>query len=105
MREKEAVVGIGEQGTHFSRGERRELPGKFYPQRRLLCSAERTDQCGWVWQHATIEQAYGRAGVLQLVPKFQHTSGSLWWRLLHPLAYGGGGYSEWAIPAGAPPNS
>jgi hypothetical protein len=58
----------------------------------------------WVWQHATIEQGGGRAGVVQLVPKPQHTAGSLFWRLLHPLRNGGGGYSEWAIPAGAPPN-
>ena len=58
----------------------------------------------WVWQHATIEQAGGRAGVLQLVPKSQHTPGSPFWRLLHPLPGGGGGYTEWAIPAGSPPN-
>ena len=59
---------------------------------------------GWVWQHATIEQGAGRSGVMQLVPKIQHTGGSLFWRLLHPLPNGGGGYSQWAIPAGAPPN-
>jgi len=59
---------------------------------------------GWVWQHATIEQAGGRTGVLQLVPKAQHTPGSPFWRLLHPLPGGGGGYTQWAIPAGAPPN-
>lgn len=59
---------------------------------------------GWVWQHATIEQGGGQAGVMQLVPKAQHTAGSPFWRLLHPLPNGGGGYSEWAIPAGAPPN-
>jgi RHS repeat-associated protein len=59
---------------------------------------------GWVWQHATIEQGGGRAGVLQLVPKAQHTPGSPFWGLFHPLPGGGGGYTEWAIPAGAPPN-
>ena len=65
---------------------------------------------GWTWQHATTNQAWnnvtgqGRSGVLQLVPKDQHTGGSEWWRLLHPLPNGGGGYSEWAIPAGAPKN-
>jgi RHS repeat-associated protein len=58
----------------------------------------------WVWQHATIEQGTGRAGVLQLVPKAQHTSGSPYWSLFHPLPGGAGGYVEWAIPAGAPPN-
>jgi hypothetical protein len=59
---------------------------------------------GWVWQHATVEQGRGQPGVLQLVPKPQHTGGSPFWRILHPLPNGGGGYTEWAIPAGAPPN-
>ncbi len=59
---------------------------------------------GWAWQHATIGQGGGRAGVLQLVPRSQHTSGSPFWPLLHPLPGGAGGYSQWAIPAGAPPN-
>ncbi len=59
---------------------------------------------GWTWQHATIDQARGRVGVLQLVPTAQHTPGSDFWRLLHPLPGGAGGYSQWAIPAGAPPN-
>jgi hypothetical protein len=58
----------------------------------------------WVPQHATIEQAGGRPGVLQLVPRSQHTPGSPFWSLFHPLPNGGGGYVEWAIPAGAPPN-
>jgi RHS repeat-associated protein len=65
---------------------------------------------GWTWQHATVDQGarwsngqlVGRAGVMQLVPRSQHTPGSVWWRLFHPLPGGGGGYSEWAIPAGAP---
>jgi hypothetical protein len=59
---------------------------------------------GWVWQHATTEQAGGRSGVLQLVPRAQHTPGSPFWRLFRPLPNGGGGYKEWAVPAGAPPN-
>jgi hypothetical protein len=58
----------------------------------------------WVWQHATIDQGAGRAGLLQLVPKVQHTAGSGFWPLFHPLPGGGGGYVQWAIPAGAPPN-
>jgi hypothetical protein len=58
----------------------------------------------WTWQHATIRQANGRIGVLQLVPRGQHTSGSPFWLLLHPLPGGRGGYAEWAIPAGAPKN-
>lgn len=58
----------------------------------------------WAWQHATIAQGDGVPGVLQLVPKSQHTNGSPFWKLLHPLPGGAGGYAEWAIPAGAPPN-
>jgi RHS repeat-associated protein len=59
---------------------------------------------GWTWQHATIDQGGGSAGVLQLVPRAQHTPGSPFWSLLHPLPGGAGGYAEWAIPAGAPRN-
>jgi hypothetical protein len=67
-------------------------------------SVRGTAPSGWVWQHATTEQGAGRAGILQLVPKAQHTPGSPFWRTLHPLPNGGGGYAEWAIPAGAPRN-
>ena len=59
---------------------------------------------GWIWQHATIEQGGGYVGVMQLVPELQHTPGSEWWRTLHPLKWGGGGYTQWAIPLGAPKN-
>ncbi|NUP07717.1 MAG: toxin [Polyangiaceae bacterium] len=59
---------------------------------------------GWIWQHATIEQGHDEAGWLHLVPDWQHTPGSAFWKVLHPLKYGGGGYSEWAIPAGAKRN-
>jgi filamentous hemagglutinin len=57
---------------------------------------------GWTWQHATIEQGRG-AGLLQLVPKSQHTPGSPFWKLFHTLPGGAGGYWQWAVPAGAPP--
>lgn len=40
---------------------------------------------------------------MQLVPKSQHTPGSEFWGVLHPDNKGG--YSEWAIPNGAPKNS
>ncbi len=56
----------------------------------------------WTWQHATIQQGGGYTGVLQLVPRYQHTPGSPFWNLLHPLPSGAGGYWEWAVPAGAP---
>ncbi|MFC1429148.1 polymorphic toxin-type HINT domain-containing protein [Streptacidiphilus sp. N1-3] len=59
---------------------------------------------GWVWNHALTTQADGQAGVMELVPLSEHTPGSPWWRVLHPGMYGAGGYSEWAISAGAPRN-
>ncbi len=52
----------------------------------------------WVWHHDE------GVGVMQLVPADQHTPGSLFWDTLHPAPGGAGGYSLWAIPAGAPPN-
>jgi RHS repeat-associated protein len=51
---------------------------------------------GWIWHHAE------DTGIMQLVPEAQHTPGSIFWDTLHPG--GKGGYSTWAIPAGAPPN-
>lgn len=59
---------------------------------------------GWVWNHALSAQADGESGVMELVPLSEHTPGSPWWRVLHPGPNGAGGYSEWAIPAGAPRN-
>ena len=55
---------------------------------------------GYTWHHAPSSAAGGSTGVMQLVPTWQHASGSIWQRLLHPG--GSGGYSEWAIPRGAP---
>ena len=43
---------------------------------------------GWTWHHVP-----GRPGVLQLVPRIQHTNGSLFQPLLHPN--GIGGFAEW----------
>jgi len=59
---------------------------------------------GWTWEHASTTTANGRTGVMRLVPTAQHTPGSPWWRVIHPDSGASGGYSEWAIPAGAPPN-
>lgn len=42
---------------------------------------------GWVWHHDV------GAGVMQLVPKVQHTTGSIFWNTLHPG--GAGGMSIW----------
>lgn len=45
----------------------------------------------WVWHHST------ETGVMQLVPQIQHTTGSMFWKTLHPggkggMAIWGGGY-------------
>jgi RHS repeat-associated protein len=50
----------------------------------------------WIWHHES------EGGLMRLVPEEQHTPGSMFWETLHPG--GKGGYSIWAIPAGAPPN-
>jgi hypothetical protein len=70
-------------------------------QERVSSVGGRKNPKGYVWHHATIDQA-GEPGQLDLVSKAQHTEGSPEWDLLHPD--GKGGYSEWAIPAGAPKN-
>lgn len=62
----------------------------------------RDEPNGWTWHHAPASVTQGRAGVMQLVPTVQHTPGTAFYRLMHPDGFGG--YSEWAIPAGAPPN-
>ena len=62
----------------------------------------RVEPDGWTWHHAPSSVAQGRSGVMQLVPTVQHTPGTAFYRLMHPDGFGG--YSEWAIPAGAPPN-
>ncbi|MCB4234749.1 HNH endonuclease [Kaistella anthropi] len=41
----------------------------------------------WVWHHSTTP------GVMQLVPKAQHTTGSIFWQTMHPA--GKGGMSLW----------
>jgi len=59
---------------------------------------------GWVWEHASTSTAFGRMGVMRLVPEYQHTAGSSWWRAIHPNAGAAGGYAERAIPDRAPRN-
>jgi RHS repeat-associated protein len=41
----------------------------------------------WVWHHSV------ETGVMQLVPKVQHTQGSIFWNTMHPN--GVGGYAIW----------
>jgi len=57
----------------------------------------RGNPSGWTWHHHSTEP-----GVMQLVPQVQHAPGSIFSSTLHPG--GQGGYSIWAIPAGAPEN-
>jgi hypothetical protein len=64
--------------------------------RSVARTGGRETPAGWVWHHDTAP------GLMQLVPELQHTPGSLFWGALHPT--GRGGYSLWAIPAGAPKN-
>jgi hypothetical protein len=59
---------------------------------------------GWTWHHASSSTAGGRFGVMRLVPREHHSPGSVEYRSLHPDRGAGGGYAEWAIPNGAPPN-
>jgi A nuclease of the HNH/ENDO VII superfamily with conserved WHH len=56
----------------------------------------------WTWHHVPSSAADGRMGVMQLVPREQHAPGSIFQDAFHPG--GQGGYAEWAVPAGAPPN-
>ncbi|MEV6478909.1 putative T7SS-secreted protein [Streptomyces sp. NPDC051576] len=62
----------------------------------------RRNPAGHTWQHEPAANAGGRQGVMRLVPTYQHTPGSPWWDVLHPG--NSGGYAEWAVPNGAPPN-
>jgi hypothetical protein len=64
----------------------------------------RATPTGWTWEHASSSTAGGQLGVMRLVPTSQHTPGSAFWRVLHPNRGAAGGYSEWAIPNGAPKN-
>ena len=56
-------------------------------QRTATGLAPRTPPGGWTWHHAP------ESGVLELVPRSQHTAGGIWWSTLHPN--GQGGYSIW----------
>jgi hypothetical protein len=56
-------------------------------QRTAMGLAPRTPPSGWTWHHAQ------EPGVMQLVPRVQHTSGSIFWDTLHPD--GQGGYAIW----------
>jgi hypothetical protein len=52
-------------------------------QRTATGLAPRTPPSGWTWHHAPV------SGVMQLVPRSQHTPGSIFWDSLHPGGRGG----------------
>jgi RHS repeat-associated protein len=52
--------------------------------------APRVSPENWSWHHSV------EPGVMQLVPRVQHTAGSMFWDLLHP--WGIGGYFIWGTP-------
>ncbi len=52
--------------------------------------ASRQSPAGWTWHHAD------EPGLMQLVPRPQHSWGSSWWDTLHPD--GKGGYAIWGKP-------
>jgi RHS repeat-associated protein len=54
-------------------------------------AARGASPAGWTWHHAV------EPGVMQLVPRTQHTAGGPYWGILHPLTNYGGGYSKWGI--------
>ncbi|PTT17828.1 hypothetical protein DBR36_10080 [Microbacterium sp. HMWF026] len=43
----------------------------------------------FIWHHAHPDTVAGRHGVMQLVPTYQHSPGSDFWRTLHPGNMGG----------------
>jgi len=53
-------------------------------------AAPRTPPSGWSWHHSV------QPGVMQLVPRAQHTSGSIFWDTFHPGGHGG--YAIWGEP-------
>lgn len=63
---------------------------------RVSSVGGRQTPLGYTWHHDATP------GVLQLVPSAQHSPGSVFWRTLHPDPGAAGGYSIWALPAGAP---
>jgi len=90
------------QGDHeFASMMEQLVPGV---QNSVSSIGGRATPIGWTWEHASSSTAFGEQGVMRLVPNYQHTPGSAWWRALHPDAGAAGGYSEWAIPNGAPKN-
>ena len=77
----------------FARAFEKLIPGA---RDAVVVEGGRKTPPGWVWHHDM------QTGIMQLTPTTQHFPGSIFWEAYHPG--GVGGYSTWAIPAGAPPN-
>ena len=97
----EALGKAMKANPEFAELMRRLIPGI---DERISSVDGRKNPIGWTWEHASTSTAGRRKGIMRLVPKVQHTSGSRWWRALHPDPGASGGYAEWAIPNGAPEN-
>ena len=76
----------------FARGMEEMVPGVSD---RVAAEGGRKspDPTLFTWHHAHPDTVDGRYGVMQLVPKDQHTKPSIFWDTLHPD--GRGGYSIW----------
>ncbi|MER7541243.1 polymorphic toxin-type HINT domain-containing protein [Streptomyces sp. NPDC097704] len=98
-RANEALDMALQSDAGFARSMERLIPGISAA---VSSRGGRRTPAGWTWQHEPASNVSGRQGVMSLVPRSQHDPGSLWQHLLHPG--GSGGYSEWAIPNGAPRN-
>ncbi|MEU2155708.1 LamG-like jellyroll fold domain-containing protein [Streptomyces sp. NPDC019396] len=98
-RANEALDAALQSDAGFAQSMEQMIPGVG---RAVSSQGGRRTPAGWTWQHEPASNAGGRQGVMRLVPRSQHDPGSLWQHLLHPG--GSGGYSEWAIPNGAPRN-
>ena len=55
----------------------------------------RQNPAGWTWEHVSSSQAGGEVGVMRLVPTYQRTPGSPWWRVIHPQPGAAGGLLSW----------
>ena len=59
----------------------------------------------FTWEHCSSSTANGQLGVMRLVSDDQHNPKSEFWDAFHIDHGHRGGYHEWALPAGAPPEN
>jgi hypothetical protein len=80
----EALLRAMESDPEFARAMQKL---KIVVRRTPTGLAPRTSPAGWTWHHAQ------EPGVMQLVPRSGHKSGTIFQGVLHPK--GRGGYSKW----------